>query len=453
MPEKNQDAAGVFLNRLDQALAGRDTGTLLALLAETRSFPEQCAYEQRERFFALQGPLLDLLLKELGPDPVLEKVDLALFQPARVYHAFNRWSRKLSRDHILTLVNRIGPPPDKAGTALKRVLVTDPDPAVTLALDRIIRQRSTRVREQGSSYTDHLKTLSTFQYVHWGLPEEGLGSLIGLMAQRPDAEAANMLRTYLAELPWGEDREATVLLLNHLAEARTPENETALNRALTLHPDPSRFRLFLWWALQEYNTIQGVKGLLADLDRIQDADLQMACVNLLDARLKRAAAEPDLDIAPDEWVDDLAGLKLEAWDRASRGFLDRVVRNHGPKARVGGVSSLDQWVFRLVAAFDRRRLEHMGGLVKLVFLGGAALGVSWLLDWLILPLRWPWTLVDWVGIGLWLLALTATAHTHFSGHETLPQQTRMALVFWGTAVFWPLAMVGTRLVRLWSPGG
>jgi hypothetical protein len=72
---------------------------------------------------------------------------------------------------------------------------------------------------------------------------------------------------------------------------------------------------------------------------------------------------------------------------------------------------------------------------------------------LILPLRWPWTLVDWVGIGLWLLALTATAHTHFSGHETLPQQTRMALVFWGTAVFWPLAMVGTRLVRLWSPGG
>jgi len=127
---------------------------------------------------------------------------------------------------------------------------------------------------------------------------------------------------------------------------------------------------------------------------------------------------------------------LENWSSATRGYLSLLIQQRlTGMTPPEGIRRYDRGTVGLIRAFHAVRLEHMSCLHYLVAQCGIAWGYIWILNHAIGRPHGALRTADLLVFVVWLFATGSTCHTHFSGHETLSDHAKMALVLFGSVFF------------------
>lgn len=432
----------LHLQQEDALLVLDDIRKLAAI--QIYSDTDRKAYEKNKE---LKPAVIRFLYRKLDLAEFIAFSKLEYAAGHEIYEALESLAEIISADRILGLIEGLGWhfPHERLAPQLRQKIIDSPDEAITRWLQQRIDAVASAERDKNTAFSEHEKTVSSFRYVQWMPDDDGLSAAVGILARRKDPLAMQLKEAYLLALPWGEDRAATMELINILDDA-SAESLGIIRKGLLRHVRPSPVRLRLLAVLGEQDADE---AMLAGIDDLQQATNDEARIAYM-AWLSQAILEirqRNLPVNLDRIGQAIANIKTADWTFLSRGSFGLFVREWPVKLSPGNQSSiLERSAVRLVRGFNACRLDHTGCMVSLPVLLGIGFGLMWGLDHLFHRPDKPFASVNLGAFALWILACGLTATTHFSGHERLGQQFVMALIYWGTLVLFLATALITRIL-------
>lgn len=409
---------------------------------KTSSDVHDDAYEKYDR---LEPRMIQFLFKHLPLEQFMAIHEEELFHPLEIYEALDAISESISIDQLFSLVERLEFPSENFAENLFRKLVEDPHESTTRKLEEWIQRGCAREAEEGRSFSQHQKTMSSFRYVRWMPDDQGLSEAVSVLAQRRDPLARKLTADYLLTLPWGPDRRATSVLIGTLFEEKSERNRKLIKQALDQYTAPGELRLMLLRQYEEYGVQAALKKSVQDLSRVQSDDERFSYLNSLWSTLEESE-ERGVAVDIEDLGRTMESLRTDNWSFLSRGHLGVILSKKFHNTSPAKVSNVfERWAIDLILAFERMRLDHMGCLISIPVLFGAGYLFLFLLNFLINKPAPALSFVDDIALILWIVTAALTSRTHFSGNESISQKFWMALIFWVTPLCFLSVSVAIRV--------
>lgn len=366
------------------------------------------------------------------------------FHKLEIWCALEEIGDRVGASALWDIKDYLGLPHQELCPRLFATLARDSDERITAGLIESIDRLSAGESAEGSSLSTHQRTMSAFRFVRWSPNDKGLGDCVRLLAARDDDRARAACRSYLMQLPWGADRQATVALLEGLGGPHAAQNRALLKEALAVHKQPPVLRVWLWGAIGERDPDECLMGLVADLAAADGDDDRFTFVDHFALMLSQ---QKDRDMSFDRSAIAAAAENVSThdWSRTVRGYYGAVLGSRLPEANVNRVSSrLDRACISVARGWEVVRLDHMGCFIPLTFMlgGGWLAGVG--LDRVLgepVRLRWLPIVLFW----MWIAWAVLTVRTHFSGHEPVASKVRMGFLYFALLL---AAVTSAVIVRL-----
>ncbi len=392
----------------------------------------------------MKHEVVRFLFQQLALPEFITILDNDYVAPHDIFDALESIADTLDAVGLLDLIEMLNWdfPGEYAAPHLLQSLIDSQDEAITMRLQGRIDEIAAAEKENGTPFSNHEKTISTFQHIQWMPDDSGLANTVSILSRRCDPTAIRLKQAYLSALPWGEDRAATASLLGGIADIACEENMHIIEKGLETHSSPSFLRVMLLDALSRHDINAAILTGLGDMQHLEGEEIPAIYAGWLwemawEAEQQGLALDADLmsETSSGTTGNALDNIDTSRWSFLIRGSLGVFAGEFLPGQSPGTVSSVaDRTFFRLVRRFNAWRLDHMGCMVSLLILLGLGYGLMWVMDLVLQRPGGSLSLADDIALAAWVLVCGGTATTHFSGHETIKEQFVMAMMFWGSLI-------------------
>lgn len=435
-----------LIQKIERAVEIRNAQTAAAALRQLNEKTIYSGNEVYDRLQAVASKLAVVLFEGLESTEFGQLAsDSNHLNAFQIWDALEEVAERVNAGALWEIRDYLGFPSPNGCPKLYAKLAAAGDETISKRLIETIDRLAAVEAADGNSQLAHERTMSAFRFVRWTPDDHGLGDCVRLLAARRDDRARVACRRYLLELPWGADRQATVMLLDGMSARPSAKNQVLFKKALAVHKQPAVLRMWLWEAIGKQSPEQSVLGLIEDLAEAQEDADRVAFIDCLGVALSENASQGPL-FNPKVVAAAADSVNTNNWPRLTRGYYGTILKVFLPAADATRVSGrLDRGVIAVARAWEVVRLDHMGCFIPLALM----IGMGWLVRYGLDKLLGKPTQAPWLPVGLfwaWIVWALITVRTHFSGYETLGGKVRTAIVYFALLLGALLTAVALRVM-------